>query len=205
MVRAVREVWAGLFAARALAYRRHRGEPGEVGKVAVVVQRMVAPRVSGVLFTRDPADPATDTMLVEANWGLGESVVSGLVTPDHYEMDGASLAVKTMRVARKQLQVELAEGGPRQVEVPPPLQEIPCLDAAQLRRLCETGKRIEEGFGRPQDVEWAFDGEGALQVLQARPITALRSPGRPAGGPSPEEPRTPALYQQIYRDFLRNL
>ncbi len=116
--------------------------------MAVVVQRMVEPAKSGVLFTVDPVQRRRDRMLVEAVFGLGEQVVSGQVTPDHYIVDRAG------RVKREQL----VNGG--------------VLEVAELAQLAELGAALEDHFGAPQDIEWAI-ADGELFLLQSRPVTTL--------------------------------
>ena len=134
--------------------------------MAVVVQRLVAAEVSGVLFTQDPLDRDGGRMLVEAAWGLGESVVSGRVTPDRYHLDRQTGEIVERQVNLKPTLVT-AHGEER---VPEIKQRQPCLDDAQLASLAELGRRIEAFYGEARDVEWAWGG-GRFWVLQARPIT----------------------------------
>jgi phosphohistidine swiveling domain-containing protein len=163
---AVARCWESLHTERAIAYRRDRGINDEGLAMAVVVQRLVAAEVSGVLFTRDPLDKDGKQMLVEASWGLGESVVSGKVAPDRYHIDRETGGVVEQHIAVKTVQVTTEGTHP----VPAEKQEKPCLDAAQLAELAELGRRIEAFFGEPRDVEWAW-AEGRFWLLQARPIT----------------------------------
>ena len=134
--------------------------------MAVVVQRLVPAEVAGVLFTRDPLDAEGRRMLVEASWGLGESVVSGRVTPDRFHIDRDTGAVLERHVAAKTTQTTAAGVQP----VPAEMQNRPCLDDAQLAELAELGRRVEEFYGGPRDVEWAW-ADGRFWLLQARPIT----------------------------------
>jgi pyruvate,water dikinase len=145
--RRVRDCWASFFGERAVFYRERMGSLDDL-RVAVVVQRMVAAEKSGVLFTVDPVQRRRDRMLVEAIFGLGERVVSGQETPDHYVVDRGG-----------ELQRErLVNGG--------------VLTAEELLSLAELGRSLEERFGCPQDVEWAI-AEGKLYLLQSRPVTTL--------------------------------
>jgi pyruvate,water dikinase len=165
----IRECWASFFTERALFYRRQKGSLEDFD-IAVVVQRMVTPDVAGVLFTIDPTRGRRDRMVVEAVLGLGEGVVSGQLTPDHYQLarDGT---VKRSKVAEQPYAVVRGEhGGVREEPLPPGRGSAPKLDADQLRRLAEVGRELEERLGRPQDIEWAIEG-GELYVLQARPVT----------------------------------
>jgi rifampicin phosphotransferase len=164
---AVARCWESLHSERAVAYRRDRGVGEEGLAMAVVVQRLVPAEVAGVLFTRDPLDPDGKRMLVEASWGLGESVVSGKVSPDRYHIDRETGGVVAQHIAAKTVQVTAAGTG----KVPAEKQTQPCLDAARLSELAELGRRVEAFYGEPRDVEWAW-AEERFWLLQARPITA---------------------------------
>ncbi|WP_029145184.1 PEP/pyruvate-binding domain-containing protein [Microbacterium luticocti] len=154
VVDAVRRCWASLWTDRAIAYRRERRiDPADV-RIAVVVQRMVDADVAGVMFTADPASGARDRIVVDAGQGLGEAVVSGEVTPDHYELDDRG----------HRLSLQLRPDG-----------TAPLLDAADLAALAEQARAIAGHFGRPQDIEWAI-AQGRVWILQARPMTALPPP-----------------------------
>ena len=139
--------------------------------MAVVVQRMVEPDVSGVLFTIDPAKGRRDRMIVEAVLGLGEGVVSGQLTPDHYALarDGR---VKRTRVAPQPYAiVHDPAGGVREEPLPAERGAAQKLTEAQLARLAGVGRQLEERLGGPQDIEWALQGD-ELFILQSRPVTA---------------------------------
>ncbi len=164
---AVGRCWASLDTERAVAYRKHQGVSDDGLAMAVVVQRLVPAEVAGVLFTRDPLDPEGRRMLVEASWGLGDSVVSGRVTPDRFHLDRDTGAVHERHVHAKTTQTT-AEG---QKDVPAEMQNRPCLDDAQLALLAELGRRVEAFYGAARDVEWAW-ADGRFWLLQARPITA---------------------------------
>jgi pyruvate,water dikinase len=147
MASAVVDCWSSFFSERALFYRERMGSLDDLA-IAVVVQRMVDATKSGVLFTVDPVQRRRDRMVVEAVYGLGEQVVSGQVTPDHYVVDREGL------VKREQL----VHGG--------------VLDPEELRELARLGCALEQHFGCAQDVEWAIE-EGCIHLLQSRPVTAL--------------------------------
>ncbi|HEY7157855.1 MAG TPA: PEP/pyruvate-binding domain-containing protein, partial [Gemmataceae bacterium] len=164
---AVARCWESLHTERAIAYRRDRGVSEDGLAMAVVVQRLVPAEVAGVLFTHDPLDPAGNQMLVEASWGLGESVVSGKVAPDRYHLDRETGRIVEQHISTKSVQV--TADGTR--EVPTEKQTQPCLDAARLAELVELGRRVEAFYAEPRDVEWAW-AEGRFWLLQARPITA---------------------------------
>jgi pyruvate,water dikinase len=165
----IRECWASFFTERALFYRREKGSLEDFD-IAVVVQRMVTPDVAGVLFTIDPTRNRKDRMVVEAVLGLGEGVVSGQLTPDHYQLarDGT---VKRSKVCEQPYAVVRGEhGGIRELPLEPERGAAPKLDEDQLRKLAAVGRDLEERLGRPQDIEWAIE-DGELYVLQARPVT----------------------------------
>jgi len=163
------ECWASFFSERALFYRQSKGSLADLG-MAVVVQQQIASDKSGVMFTTDPIRARTDQMVIEAAFGLGEALVSGLVTPDNYvaRRDGR---LKKSRVSRQdQMIVRRAGGGTATVELDDDQARSQVLDEEEIARLVEIGLELEAAFGSPQDVEWAFDG-GELFVLQSRPIT----------------------------------
>jgi len=140
---AVRDCWRSLHTARAVAYREANDIDHAAVRMAVVVQRMVDPLVAGVMFTANPLTGCRTEMVVDAAPGLGTAVVDGTVVADHHVLDG----------------IRYDERG--------------CLTPAQLARLWQVGGRLQEHFGSPQDVEWAIDHDGALWLLQSRPITTL--------------------------------
>ena len=174
----VSRCWASLFTERAVTYRRRNGIDHRTVQMAVVVQEMVFPQASGILFTADPVTGNRKVTSVEASFGLGEALVSGLVNPDVYQVrDGA---VVTRAIGVKQLSVEAsAGGGTREQTIDPALQEQPALTDEQVVELAALGRRIEAHFGRPQDIEWCLAGDG-FQIVQSRPITTL-FPVPPAG------------------------
>ena len=167
VLRAVERCWASLDSDRAVAYRRRQGLGDDGHAMAVVVQKLVPAEVAGVLFTRDPLHPTDGRMLVEASWGLGETVVSGRVTPDRFHLDRDTGQVADRHVATKAVMRSI-DG---EQAVPVEKQSIACLDDAQLARLAELGRRVEAYHGEPRDVEWAF-ADGQFWLLQSRPITA---------------------------------
>jgi pyruvate,water dikinase len=164
---AIGRCWASLHTERAVAYRRDRGVGDEGLAMAVVVQRLIDAEVAGVLFTRDPLDPEGRRMLVEASWGLGESVVSGKGTPDRYHVDRDNGRLHDRHISTKATALRAAG----EQAVPAERQNQPCLNETQLAELAELGRKVEALYGEPRDVEWAW-AEGRFWLLQARPITA---------------------------------
>ena len=151
--------------------------------IAIVVQRQVEATRAGVMFTIDPASGATDRLVIEGAFGLGESVVSGSVSPDRYVVGKDRLTIERREVRRKELTIEaLAGGGTATRELGEHEAEQPVLDDEEVGRLAELGLRIEAHYGAPQDTEWAIDRSGAVWMLQSRPVTA-------AGGESLAEPQ----------------
>lgn len=169
-LRAVRAVWQSGQTPAALAYRARMNLPGEA-QVAVLAQRLVASEISGVLFTVDPLDPSSPNWVVEASWGLGEAVVGGLVTPDHYVTNRQGDWLNC-QPGHKDLKV-VADGanGTAEVDITDPADYArPCLSLADLRGLTQLAAACEELFGPGQDIEWAIS-EGKVYLLQARPVT----------------------------------
>jgi pyruvate,water dikinase len=166
----VRKCWASFFSERALFYRSRKGSLADL-RMAVVVQRQLAPEKSGVMFTVDPVRRRRDQMVIEAVHGLGESVVSGMVTPDHYivsregELKRAQVSTQTVAI------VAAAQGGVHEVPLDPMVGGARVLSDGELGDLAQMGSKLEELFGAPQDVEWAFENE-RLYLLQSRPVTA---------------------------------
>ena len=172
LLEALKACWASLWSERAIAYRETQGITNEGLAMAVVIQEMCEADVSGVLFTVSPF--SADVSIVESNWGLGESVVSGAITPDSFQVSRETGEVLEKTVATKREMVTAA--GVREVSVAH--QDIPSLTEAQLKELTQLGLRVENHYGQPMDIEWALvDGEFAL--LQARYITTPSSSTAP--------------------------
>lgn len=170
---AVRECWASLWNERAIGYRAKHGIGNNGLALAVVVQKMVAADVAGVLFTKNPM-ANNNHMLVSASYGLGESVVAATVTPDTLELSRASREVVSSVVGAKETRIDMVVGGTAVSEVPLELRSQLSLDAEQAADLVELGLSVEQYYRSPQDIEWAFTG-GELFLLQSRPITTKLS------------------------------
>ncbi len=172
---AVQRCWASLWTDRAIAYRQRQGLDQAAVKLAVVVQRMVAAEFAGVMFTANPVTGDRDEIVLDASPGLGEAVVSGLVTPDHFVFGKSSGRVKERRPGRREVIVRARPGGGTvQVDGSSSVGGL-VLPEQALNQLALLGAAIEKHFGSPQDIEWAWAGE-ELFILQARPITALPEP-----------------------------
>jgi pyruvate, water dikinase len=165
--RALHEISESAFSTASLAYRRQRGLSGPP-QIAAAVQKMVRADVSGVIFTKDPIQNS-DSVIVEACWGLGEALVGGAVTPDRWVLSRNG-AVLSARISDKDLAVVAdSGGGTRSVEVEETKRRCPCLGADSLQRFLALALECERLFGEPQDVEWALASQ-ELWLLQSRPI-----------------------------------
>ncbi|MFJ8469001.1 rifamycin-inactivating phosphotransferase [Streptomyces swartbergensis] len=171
ILRHVSRCWASLFTERAVTYRRRSGIDHRTVHMAVVVQRMVFPHAAGILFTADPVTGNRKAATVDAGFGLGEALVSGLVNPDVFKVREGEVVAKA--IAAKQRAVHaLPAGGTQEVAIDSQRQEEPALTDAQVVRLVQLGRRIEAYFGRPQDIEWCLVDDD-FRIVQSRPITTL--------------------------------
>ncbi|MER7826316.1 rifamycin-inactivating phosphotransferase [Streptomyces sp. NPDC096097] len=171
ILRHVSRCWASLFTERAVTYRRRGGIDHRTVLMAVVVQRMVVPHASGILFTADPVTGNRKVATVDAGFGLGEALVSGLVNPDVFRVCDGEVVAKSISVKERAVHA-LPAGGTREVTVDSRRQEQPALTDAQAVSLVQLGRRIEARFGRPQDIEWCLVDDG-FRIVQSRPITTL--------------------------------
>ena len=171
ILRHVSRCWASLFTERAVTYRQRNGIDHRAVHMAVVVQRMVFPYAAGILFTADPVSGNRKVSAVDAGFGLGEALVSGLVNPDVYKVRDGEVVARTVAAKKRAIHASPA-GGTRVLPVDPRRQEQPALTDAQVVRLVQLGRRIEAHFGRPQDIEWCL-ADDDFQIVQSRPITTL--------------------------------
>src|SRR5215204_1330523 len=175
LMEAVKGCWASLWTARAMAYRARQGIAPETVSLAVVVQRMVEAEAAGVMFTANPANGRRNEAVLSAAWGLGESVVSGQVTPDSIVVDKDSGRVISRDTADKEVMTVYTDSGTEERPVPEARRREEVLDDAAVAELVSYGVRIDDHYDMPQDIEWAFS-DGDLFILQSRPITALPEP-----------------------------
>ncbi len=176
LLRRVADCWASAYGPRVLSYRASRGQVGEPA-IAVVVQAMVASDRSGVAFSVDPSTADPDRLVVEAALGLGEVVVGGLVEPDTYVVDKVHHRLVSVRVGHQAFAIRTgADGNDERVDLDPAEGGARVLTDEQVLAVAELVLRVEAHYGRPQDVEFAFDATAALFLVQARPITTL-APG----------------------------
>ncbi|WP_326734581.1 rifamycin-inactivating phosphotransferase [Streptomyces sp. NBC_01022] len=171
VLRHISRCWASLFTERAVTYRRRNGIDHRTVHMAVVVQQMVFPEASGILFTADPVTGNRTVATVDAGFGLGEALVSGLVNPDVFKVRNDEVVARTISAKQRAVHA-LATGGTQEVTVDAQRQEQPALTDAQAVRLVRLGRRIEAHFGRPQDIEWCL-ADDEFRIVQSRPITTL--------------------------------
>jgi len=201
----VRACWASLYNAEAVGYRRRTTIAEPDLAMAVVVQRMVEPRCAGVMFTRSPTTGDRSVIAIEGCWGLGSALVGGDVTPDSFVVSKVTGEIVRRSVAVK---LRLHRAGPggagiAAADVPAAMREQACLGDAELAALARLGRRVEEHYGAPQDIEWAITegagpGEFAIVLLQSRPETVW---ARRAAAPL-ATPRTRAVdhvFEQLGR------
>lgn len=176
LLKAVRQCWGSLWSDRAISYRQERGFADEKVSLAVVVQQMVAADAAGVMFTANPVTGARNQTVIDASTGLGEAIVSGLVTPDHIVLQRGPLGWRVVEQQRGDRAVEIREARSGGVEhISNAENTAPAVPAQVLKDLAKLGERIAAHFGSPQDIEWAW-ANGELFILQSRPITALPAP-----------------------------
>jgi pyruvate,water dikinase len=177
LVSKVQDCWASGFGARVLFYRIKQGLGSAERLVAVVVQRMASSEQSGVMFTVDPATGDRELLVIEATWGLGETVVGGQVAPDHFVVRKRDLQIVDRRVAEKSFELVRDPGTGRNVkrQLAPERARASSLSDEQVRSLAELGMRTEKHYGAPQDIEFAIEG-GKLYLVQTRPVTTLAQP-----------------------------
>jgi pyruvate,water dikinase len=181
LVDRIRQVWASTFNPRSLAFRSRKKLPLESDPIGVAVQEMVKARAAGVIFTADPNTGDAARMVIEGNWGLGESVVGGRSTPDVYILDKKSLKMLEKKLGPKSRYVTFKKGGVTEKKAPPGKSGKFCLSDGEAKEIGKLGKVLEKHFGVPQDVEWAVE-EGkqlpeSVILLQARAEVIARNKG----------------------------
>jgi pyruvate,water dikinase len=192
LIKAVRECWASLFEARAIYYRTvNKFDHLKVG-IAVPVQKMVQSEVSGIMFSVDPVSEDTGKITIDAGLGLGEAVVSGSITPDHYVVSKKDFKIVSKEIGPQAWQIVRNAGGDN---VHKPLSESERqgqkLTDDQIVALAKIGQQVEDHYGKPQDMEWAYEN-GSFFMVQARPVTTLgeqkneKSAASTAGAPGTE-------------------
>ena len=156
----------------ALAYREQQGISVEDIKIGILVQQLVASDVSAVIFSHNPLTKSADEIVINASWGLGESLVGGTVTPDTYVVRKSDLSVTSRQVAKKEQMTVMVPEGTKEVPVPKLLSKEPTLNDEQAVEMAEMAVKLEQATGHPVDIECAI-AQGTLYLLQCRPITTL--------------------------------
>ncbi|MFM2563403.1 phosphoenolpyruvate synthase [Bacillus sp. GX] len=167
----VRKCWASLFTERAVTYRMQNGFEHNQVSICVVVQKMVFPEASGILFTADPVTSNRKVLSIDASFGLGEALVSGLVSADNYKVKEGEIT-ETMIATKKIAIYAVKEGGTETKQIDPAQQKLQTLSEQQILQLASIGRQIEAYFGCPQDIEWCL-AHNTFYIVQSRPITAL--------------------------------
>lgn len=173
----VRDCWASLYTPRAIVYRAQNNIPSDDVKISVAVQKMVNSRAAGVAMTLDPATGDRTKIVIDASWGLGETVVSGTVTPDHFRVEKVLMEVLDRKIADKHMEMvpDIAAKTAVEREVDADRRKLACLSDAQVIAVAQLAKSLEKLKKTPQDVEWAFDADAPegenLFALQSRPET----------------------------------
>ena len=213
LIEKVRKCWSSLFTPRAIFYRNQKGFKHENVLISVGVQKMVNSRSAGVMFTINPITGDPNQIVIESSWGLGEAVVSGSVTPDHFVVDKDNLQIIEKKIAKKLIEYVRGPktGRTIRVKIPPERQDEPSVTDGEIVYLANLAKKIEEHYGRPQDIEWAIDKSlpypKNIFIVQARAETVWASrtlPAKPVSPPSVERevvlkglPASPGVYAGI--------
>ncbi|MEM3364549.1 MAG: phosphoenolpyruvate synthase [Candidatus Micrarchaeia archaeon] len=176
VVEAVRKCWASLYGARAIFYREEQGFGDKKVGLAAVVQQMVQSEKSGVMFTIEPQTNDENVIVIEAVYGLGEAIVSGAVTPDTYKIDKKNMEIIDKHISEQKFMITRVGSDTIHVNVKEDMRDKQKIDDEQILELAEFGKKIEEHYGKPQDIEWAMSGK-SLYIVQSRPVTTTKKKG----------------------------
>jgi pyruvate,water dikinase len=201
ILRHVSRCWVSLFTERAVTYRQRNGIDHRTVGMAVIVQQMVFPQAAGVLFTADPVTSNRKVASVEATFGLGEALVSGLVNADVFKVRDGEIVAKAVAVKQRAVHASPA-GGTQVLPVDREQQEQPALTDAQVVRLVQLGRRIEAHFDHPQDIEWCLVDDD-FQIVQSRPITTLFP--IPVAGDAANHVYVSVGHQQMMTDAMKPL
>ncbi len=173
IIQAVTRCWESAYSEHALDYRRKQGFSVERPQIAVLVQQLVVSDVSAVIFSANPITSNRDEIMINASWGLGESVVGGTVTPDTFIVRKSDLAIVSRTIADKQRMTVSAPGGTHEVDIPRFLRNTSSLTEEQVIEMAKLALTLEVTMEHPVDVECAY-ARGELYLLQCRPITTLK-------------------------------
>lgn len=182
ILEAIRNCWASLYTDRAILYRIQNNIEHSKVSMSVVVQKMLLSEASGIMFTADPLNGSRDIVSIEAGYGLGEALVSGIISPDIYKFQKSTNRIIKKRVADKKFAIiPLAGGGTKKLELDETKSKTQVLDDEQIRKLVQIGLDIEKHYGSPQDIEWCMEDK-ELYIVQSRAISSLY----PLPSPLPE-------------------
>ncbi len=173
LINSVRNCWASLFTDRAILYRLQNKIQHEKIHMSVVVQKMVLPDIAGIMFTADPVSGHRGVISIDASYGLGEALVSGLVSPDIYKFKKESLEIESKNIADKKMAImPIQGGGTRTVDITGEKSVSQVMKDSEIKKLAELGMEIERHYGCPQDIEWCLENDN-LYIVQSRAITSL--------------------------------
>jgi len=172
LIKNIKKCWNSLNSPRASAYREQNNIKTSDVSVAVIIQEMIDADVSGVVFTRHPIIKDQDIMLIEAIYGLGEAIVSGMVTPDSYEISKKDCSIRDLSISKQAVKVSQARTGTKISDVFEEDQSKQKLSLTRIKELVRVCKEIEKHYSSPQDIEWCYK-DNNLFILQSRPITTL--------------------------------
>ncbi len=177
IVEAVTRCFASFTSPQAIDYRKKKGLPIEESRLSVLVQQQVHSDVSAVVFSANPSSGDLGEVVINASWGLGESIVSGIVTPDTYIVRKTDKTILSRQIAEKLLMTVLVPGGVKQVDVPRVLQNEHCIKDEQVKEMAQLALALEKTQGWPVDIECTYQAK-ELFLLQCRPITSLAPKGQ---------------------------
>ncbi len=188
VLEAVQRCWASLFTSRAIFYREKNGFDHNQVLISIIVQKMVNAETAGVMFTAHPATGERDKVVIEANWGLGETVVSGSATPDVYVVEKATGKLLETTIGSKEFMHvrDPKTGETKEMPTPDDKRKAQCLNEEQMKRLAEFARKVEEHYNHPQDMEWAVEGDN-IYLVQTRAITVLYGDSEKSGEEAGED------------------
>ncbi|MGQ4555328.1 PEP/pyruvate-binding domain-containing protein [Halobellus sp. GM3] len=190
-----KECMASLFTSRAITYREKHGFDRDDVLISVGIQKMVAARSSGVMFTVNPSNGDQSKVRIESNWGLGEAVVSGIVTPDSFLVDKPVYKIVDRNVPDKDVMTVPTDAGTEEVDIDDDKRDVPSVTADELIKLTDLAKTIEQHYDEPQDIEWAIEERGETKqffILQSRPETTWDNGDRQESDSETNSPDTAA-------------
>jgi pyruvate,water dikinase len=202
LIAKVVKCWSSLFTPRAIFYRNEKGFPHEKVFISVGVQKMVNSRAAGVMFTINPVTGNRDEIVIEGNFGLGETVVSGVVNPDDFVVNKLTTEIKERRISRKTVKYvrDPKTGKTVHLDVPESEQKTVCVSDTEILALAELAKKIENHYGKPMDIEWAIDQDlpypENINLVQARPETVF---GQKIEAPKMEETKAHEALKIVVR------